>query len=202
MMKLQLAVLILLVTSLVITEAYFLRLNNLPAYSRKRGSILEKKRISDKNFEGKFIVTSSTFTGIEKPKNNHNNHGYQKYDICQYRQISVQQQQFADVWPAALIAWELASEQYSHHATIGSKGTAWTLLNPFHRLLIKYRSSKKKKKRAEKRRGIFSFRLFFTTNCSYIIKVMAKVLKLKENSLSEKNESVKNWSRSINWRRH
>lgn len=28
---------------------------------------------------------------------------------------------------------------------------------------------------------------------------MAKVLKLKENSLSEKNESVKNWSRSINW---
>ena len=101
MMKLQLAALILLVTSLVITEAYFLRPNNMLAYSRKRGSILEKKRISDKNFEGKFIVTSSTFTGIEKPKNNHNNHGYQKYDIYQYRQISVQQQQFADVWPAA-----------------------------------------------------------------------------------------------------
>ncbi|CAH3037320.1 unnamed protein product [Porites lobata] len=53
MMKLQLAALILLVTSLVITEAYFLRLNNhMPANSRKRGSILEKKRISGRNFEG------------------------------------------------------------------------------------------------------------------------------------------------------
>lgn len=52
MMKLQLAALILLVTSLVITEAYFLRLNNhMPANSRKRGSILEKKRISGKKKE-------------------------------------------------------------------------------------------------------------------------------------------------------
>ena len=69
MMKLQLAALILLVTSLVITEAYFLRLNNhMPAYSRKRGSILEKKRISDRNFEGKFTVKISTIRGIENFK--------------------------------------------------------------------------------------------------------------------------------------
>lgn len=147
MMKLQLAVLILLVTSLVITEGYFLRLNNLPAYSRKRGSILEKKRISDKNFEGKFIVTSSTFTGIEKPKNNHNNHGYQKYDICQYRQISVQQQQFADVWPAALIAWELASEQYSHHTTIGSIGNGVDSFKSFSQVVNKISIIKKEKEK-------------------------------------------------------
>ena len=71
-MKLQLAALILLVTSLVITEAYFLRLNNhMPAYSRKRGSILEKKRISDKNFEGKFTVKISTIRGIENLKKKH-----------------------------------------------------------------------------------------------------------------------------------
>lgn len=69
MMKLQLAALILLVTSLVITEAYFLRLNNhMPANSRKRGSILEKKRISGRNFEGKFTVKISAIRGIEKPK--------------------------------------------------------------------------------------------------------------------------------------
>lgn len=69
MMKLQLAALILLVTSLVITEAYFLRLHNhMPANSRKRGSILEKKRISDRNFEGKFTVKINAIRGIEKPK--------------------------------------------------------------------------------------------------------------------------------------
>ena len=69
MMKLQLAALILLVTSLVITEAYFLRLNNhMPANSRKRASILEKKRISGRNFEGKFTVKISAIRGIEKPK--------------------------------------------------------------------------------------------------------------------------------------
>lgn len=69
MMKLQLAALILLVTSLVITEAYFLRVNNhMPAYSRKRGSILEKKRISDRNFEGKFTVKINTIRGIENFK--------------------------------------------------------------------------------------------------------------------------------------
>lgn len=74
MMKLQLAALILLVTSLVITEAYFLRLNNhMPANSRKRGSILEKKRISGRNFEGKFTVKISAIRGIEKPKKNHGN---------------------------------------------------------------------------------------------------------------------------------
>lgn len=69
MMKLQLAALILLVTSLVITEAYFLRLHNhVPANSRKRESILEKKRISDSKFEGKFTVKISAIRGIEKPK--------------------------------------------------------------------------------------------------------------------------------------
>lgn len=94
MMKLQLAALILLVTSLVITEAYFLRLNNhMPAYSRKRGSILEKKRISDRNFEGKFTVKISTIRGIENFKKNHvvltsagvtrddACNGYQEYEI-------------------------------------------------------------------------------------------------------------------------
>jgi len=92
-MKLQLAALILLVTSLVITEAYFLRLNNhMPAYSRKRGSILEKKRISDRNFEGEFTVKISTIGGIENLKEtmvltsagvtrDDTRNGYQEYEI-------------------------------------------------------------------------------------------------------------------------
>ena len=74
----------------------------------------------------------------------------------------------------------------------------WTISSlgaPVNKIL-----SKKENKREEKRKWfIYTFFLPPIVYIYMIIKVMAKVLKLKENSLSEKNESVKNWSRSINW---
>lgn len=92
MMKLQLAALILLVTSLVITEAYFLRLNNhMPANSRKRGSILEKKRISGKKKESLLsrLALSEGSRNLKKPMvvtsagvtRDGACNGYQEYEI-------------------------------------------------------------------------------------------------------------------------
>lgn len=69
----------------------------------------------------------------------------------------------------------------------------WTLLNPQFSQVINKILSKKENKREEKRKWfIYTFFLPSIVYIYMIIKVMAKVLKLKENSLSEKNESVKN----------
>ena len=69
----------------------------------------------------------------------------------------------------------------------------WTLLNPQFSQVINKILSKKENKREEKRKWfIYTFFLPPIVYIYMIIKVMAKVLKLKENSLSEKNESVKN----------